>query len=188
MARLWAVICSLTTLACGSGGSLRPEAEARRLAGQVSSGAVGDCEALARFAEAAGQNGADRLVEAFNPFVPRRKANFPLGWPIGLIGVDEPVKLEGAVSGYRAEFRKEYEPGRLEGTNHDQAHHFAPYFILGARVPRTVAMRFLEAAERPESWGDLNLGREAIELGGLVARGELAPKALGAEIRARLCE
>jgi hypothetical protein len=158
------------------------------LAVQVEERAIDDCEALARFADIAGRDGADGLVEAFNQLIPRGKVNYPLGWPIGLTGVEKPVKLEGTVSGYRAAYRKGYEPGRLLGTHHDQAHHFAPYFILGARVPKPVAMRFLEAAERPESWGDLNLGREAIELGELVAARELEPHRLGAKIRARLCE
>ena len=56
-------------------------------------------------------------------------------------------------------------PETPEGTPHDQAHHFAPYFLLGARVPTWVAERFLELAERPESWGDLELGRAAIHMG-----------------------
>lgn len=127
------------------------------------------------------------MIDVLNVFIPRWKANYPLGWPFGLVGVAEPVKLEGRTSGYRAEFRKGYEPGRLEGSAHDQAHHFAPYFILGARTPRWMAEQFLEFAERPESWGDLNLGGEAIALGAAVNDGSVALETLGGEIRRRLC-
>ena len=165
----------------------RFRSNAARLASEVDDGALNDCEALARFVDVAAAGGEQSLIEGLSVFIPRGKANYPLGFPIDLVGVEQPVKFESSKSGYRAEFRKGHEPGRLEGTAHDQAHHFAPYFVLGARTPRWIAERFLELAERPESWGDLNLGREAIELGAAWAEGRLDSVTLGPEVRARLC-
>lgn len=146
--------------------SATPSAEAQRtaafLAAEVSAGRMSDCEALARFAEAPGRTVAD-----WNVFVPAGKVNWPLGAPIALVGVAQPVKLEGVESGYLPRFRKDYGPGQPEGRPHDQAHHFAPYFILGARIPIWLALPFLRAAEREESWGDLMLGREALRMGSM---------------------
>lgn len=141
-------------------------ASAERLSADVRAGRISDCAALAEFASAQGRRVAD-----WNVFIPAGKVNWPVGVPIGLVGVERPVKLEGAASGYCPRFRKGYGPGAPEGTAHDQAHHFAPYYLLGRRVPAFVAERFLQAAERPESWGDLELGRAAIGMG---ARGSTA--------------
>jgi len=146
----------------------RPEADpspaaralAEELAEEVAAGRLSDCRALARFAVAEGRTPKD-----WNVFIPEDKVNWPLGVPIGLVGVERPVKLEGRRSGYRPRFRKGYGPDAPEGTAHDQAHHFAPYYLLGRRIPASFAEAFLELAERPESWGDLELGRAAIEMG-----------------------
>ena len=154
---------------------------AHALANEVVDGSITDCEALARFADSAAP------LEAYNVFIPRSKANYPLGRPLGLVGVARPIKLEGRTSGYRRELRKGHEPDRRAGTAHDQAHHFAPYLILGFRIPAWLARGFLVLAERPESWGDLNLGSEAIALGAAWAQRGLEPEQLGIEIRRRLC-
>lgn len=170
-----------------SGEDREARALAADLSGEVRSGAMDDCQALALFAESVQSSELGLMGDAFNVFIPRGKANYPLGWLLDLVGTEKPIKFEGSRSGYRPEFRKGYEPGRLEGTADDQAHHFAPYFILGARVPQSLAERFLESAERTESWGDLNLGREAIELGAQLRMGEIAHQHLAREIRGRLC-
>lgn len=147
---------------------VRPEADpspaaralAERLAEEVAAGRLSDCRALARFAVSEGRTPKD-----WNVFIPQDKVNWPLGVPIGLVGVERPVKLEGSRSGYRPRFRKGYGPDAPEGTAHDQAHHFAPYYLLGRGIPASFAETFLELAERPESWGDLELGRAAIGMG-----------------------
>ena len=134
--------------------------EAEGLAAAVAASEISDCEALARFAEHPSRTPAD-----WNIFIPASKVNWPLGVPIGLVGVAAPIKLEGADSGYLPRYRKGFGPSSPEGTSHDQAHHFAPYFLLGRRIPAFIAHAFLQRAERPESWGDIELGRAAIEMG-----------------------
>ncbi|MEZ5367273.1 MAG: hypothetical protein R2748_34270 [Bryobacterales bacterium] len=111
--RLAAAFC-LGLIACGP--NLTGRADAERLSLEVAEGALGDCEALARFVDLAGSAGLDGLLEGLNQFIPRAKVNYPLGLPIGLTGVGNPVKLEGTISGYRAEYRKGHEPHRLLGT------------------------------------------------------------------------
>jgi len=153
--------------------SLQARSQAAALAAAVAASKISDCEALARFAEQPSRTPAD-----WNIFIPANKVNWPLGIPIGLVGVAAPVKLEGADTGFLPRFRKGYGPSSPDGTSHDQAHHFAPYFLLGRRIPTFIADAFLQRAERPESWGDLELGQAAIEMGAADST---------ADIRNKLC-
>lgn len=68
--------------------------EAEGLAAAIAASEISDCEALARFAECASRTPAD-----WNIFIPASKVNWPLGVPIGLVGVAAPIKLEGPDSG-----------------------------------------------------------------------------------------
>ena len=150
-----------------------PSPQARSQAEALAVAEISDCEALARFAEQASRTPAD-----WNIFIPANKVNWPLGIPVGLVGEASPVKFEGADSGFLPRFRKGYGPSSPGGTSHDQAHHFAPYYLLGRRIPTFIADAFLQRAERPESWGDLELGQAAIEMGAADST---------ADIRNKLC-
>lgn len=169
----------------------RAHSAAIDLAAQVKKGELDDCEALARFVGESARWSTDgppgTLLNALNEFIPRNKANYPLGIPIGLVGVDHPVNLEGKQSGYREEYRKGYGPGTPRGLPHDQAHHFAPYLILGATVPALITDPFLDLAEEPETWGDINLARKALAYGRMVRDKEIGVDGLAKVIRAELC-
>lgn len=161
---------------------------AKRLSNRVERGDLGDCDALADFAaERAVAVERDQFLADFNVFIPRGKANYPLGLPLGLLGGENPIKLEGRTSGYRERLSHGLAEDRLEGLPHDQAHHFAPYFLLGARLPAWVGPRFLKLAEPAENWGDHYLARAALRIGGDLRAKMVAPAEVAERIR-RLCE
>ena len=165
--------------------------KAFRLSRLVAEGDIHDCEALAVFADEWSETVGEDLslfLAGFNQFIPRAKANYPLGVPLGLGGVLQPIKLEGSASGYQPKFRKGFGPKSVKGNGHDQAHHFAPYLILGAQLPREVVESFLWFAEKPETWGDINLAKKAIEYGHKLEHAQLRTSELGRGIRGDLCQ
>ena len=165
--------------------------KALQLSRLVSEGDIHDCEALAVFADEWSETAGEDLslfLACFNQFIPRAKANYPLGVPLGLGGVLQPIKLEGSASGYQPKFRKGFGPKSVKGNGHDQAHHFAPYLILGAQLPREVVESFLWFAEKPETWGDINLAKKAIEYGHKLDQAQLRTSELGRGIRGDLCQ
>ena len=64
---------------------------------------------------------------------------------------------------------------------------FAPYLILGATVPAFIADPFLDFAEEPDTWGDINLARKALAYGRMLRDEELDVEGLAAFIRVELC-
>jgi RHS repeat-associated protein len=170
--------------------TLRQYAES--LAQGVSVLAFSDCQALANFADYAAYSNTGAptygFVDAFGMFVDGDDQSVnrarEIGYPIA--GVERPVILlpQGSPSrsGYQVQFQE-----TLSLLHPDQGHHFAAYFQAGywAGAVLATGAALLSDLMNP---GDLFLAVEAARLGADVRSGNIAPSAVGDEIRKRVCD
>jgi hypothetical protein len=178
----------------GGGGSPTPQdiayPLARDLAAMVNGGILGDCQALALFAdEMAGQmTSNDAFVQAFGVFVDLsdfsvQRAN---SWGLPIAANTDPVIMlrgGGPSSGFAASYQES-----VDHYNIDQTHHFAAYFQVGYYMgmgPGSILAVVREI--RPRNPGDIRLGIQATMLGDYLRAGA-SPFQIGDYIRAQLCE
>ena len=96
-------------------------------------------------------------------------------------------------------YQDQYRDGYPNGSNADQSHHFAFFFVLGsysayedaadAMITATSLAFAVESLNgAPGNRGDINLGIAAFALGRNVGNGSLAGANIGAAIQKELCK
>ena len=154
-----------------------------------------DCEALARFAEAAANSALtdSEFVRDFGVLTPNVTV---ATLAPGIASSISPVALwtSGEPSGYASQFQN-----TLDDTstgNGDQGHHFAAYFQFGwnygASAGSTASWwgEQIQALKRgePLNQGDVNLGIAAAMIGSQLASGAITADQVGGRIRDVVCK
>lgn len=169
------------------------------LGDQVRSGAITDCEALARFADSVSLATKENFIAAFAALTPGPEASKLISLAGGALGIQSTgafIRLQppNALStGFNDSYRDSLDPYS------DQAHHFAAFFQLGgtfsnvglnvaaASTAAAVSAFFVESENGFRNTGDINLGTFAAQLGYAVEAGTVPTSAVGRIIRDKLC-